>query len=636
MCGVVGILRTTGQADLRDQHVVERMAKSVEHRGPDGNGVVNVGPMTIGHQRLSIIDLEGGGQPMSDPGKRIFVSFNGEIYNHRALRSELEERGHQFRTQSDTEILIHLYLDCGLSMLEKLEGMYAFALFDSQEDRLLLARDPMGQKPLFWSRNEERIIFASEMRAIVQDPATSRTMNKDAIALYFRHDCVPAPWTIYEDVYKLEAGSFVVFDGPNYSPQHHEYCPFPSDETGGGSWGLERAKTELWDRIVQSVEQRLMSDVPLGLFLSGGVDSTIVLAAMAECMPAERIKCYSIGFEDASFDERGPAKLVADHFGAKHRVRVLGPQTSLEMIPEVLGHLSEPFADPSIVPTWLLSNFAREEVTVALGGDGGDEVFLGYPTFKIDEIARLLSQAPVWFRSGLPDLLSKALPMSDANMSPRFTLQRFAGGMRLDWPQQHFGWITGVHPSYLSEILAGNNQSDQSSMLAIERLVERERNVSATKNHLLSSLYSRLYLGECVLQKVDRASMANSLEVRAPLLSKSVVRAAMGLPHHLRASKAILRKILEEKGLPATIYKQKKKGFGIPVSSWLRGPLREYAQDLLIGQSIRQDSVLNADGVAKIWAAHQSKKGDFRKELWSILAFRIWEQGHYGPQGSSH
>jgi asparagine synthase (glutamine-hydrolysing) len=641
MCGIVGMLRTQGPVQAHDQKLVEAMGVDLHHRGPDGDGQSTIGPCVLGHRRLAIIDLTNGQQPMSGSDNRVTVSFNGEIYNHKEIRADLEKHGYVFRTECDTEALIHLYEHKGLEMFQDLEGMYAFALWDAGKNRLVLARDPMGQKPLYWAQLKDRVVFSSEMRSILRAPDLPRNINTASVALYLRHDSIPAPWTIYENVHKVEPGHFVVLEGPDFEPNPCGFSPFPVDATAGFDLGPEEAKKRLWNTLVESVEQRLMSDVPLGLFLSGGVDSTVILAAMAECTTAKNIACFSIGFQDPSFDERGPAQMVAKHFGVQHQVRVLDPETSLHMVPTILNHLSEPFADPSIVPTWLLSEFTREHVTVALGGDGGDELFLGYPTFGLDRTARTLGRTPKWFRSGIPGAISRLLPRSSRNMSTQFKLQRFSSGMKLPWPHNHFVWITGMRPNCFDRVLRdglakSEATPDAPSFRALNRILEREEKRSVSREHLLSSLYSELYLSGCVLQKVDRASMANSLEVRAPFLGRAVVREAMGLPPSLRRSKKILRSILADLGLPASIYKRPKKGFGIPVAQWLRGPLKEYASELFTGQGVQQSTILDPGGVSQIWEAHLSGKADYRKELWSLLALRAWEQSPYGPHGGAH
>jgi asparagine synthase (glutamine-hydrolysing) len=640
VCGIVGLVRERGPAREQDTAAVAVMRDSLTHRGPDDAGLETLGRCVLGHRRLSIVDLGTGQQPMSDPEKRAWVVFNGEIYNHLELRAELEAKGHRFRTSSDTEVLVHLYLAEGVSFLERLEGMYALALWDVCHERLLLARDPMGQKPLFWTRAGGSLLFSSELKGLLAHPAVPRKVDRKGVRLYLRHDCVPAPHTIYEGTKKLEAGTHLLFEVGCGEPQAGRHHALPLDAADLRDVSPEEARERLWEALVRAVERRLMSDVPLGVFLSGGIDSTVVVAAMAECLEASRIRTFTVGFEERSYDESEHARVVAERFGTEHSEEILAPEVALSVLPEVLGILDEPFADHSIVPTWLLSRFTRRHVTVALGGDGGDELFMGYPTFFIDKAARIASILPRLARSGLPSALARLLPVSDANMSAAFKMRRLGGGMALPWPFMHFAWITGLAPDLLDGVLQTGFSGDardveDESLAAVRETLDELRGAAASPLDLVAGLYARLYLGEDVLQKVDRASMAHSLEARAPFLDRDFHRLAFSLPARHKVSgsvgKAMLRRLVDRHGLPSSIVYRKKKGFGVPVAGWLKGPLRPLAEDLLLAPDVAATGVLEPVAVKRLFEDHVAGRADHRKELWSLLVYRAWERGPYGP-----
>jgi asparagine synthase (glutamine-hydrolysing) len=635
MCGIVGSVLRVGSPGAQERERIARMRDTLLHRGPDDVGLTSSGTCTLGHARLSVIDIEGGHQPMSDISENIWVVFNGEIYNFQELREDLEREGAQFRTQSDTEVLIHLYRARGVDFLEDLDGMYGLALWDKQRQRLVLARDPAGEKPLYWSETPNGFIFASELRALLKHPDASRSLDRGALRLYLRHDSIPAPRSIYRNIQKIEPGCHLVLDARTFSHQVKQHYALPVDAVDLENRSFEEAKKQVRTSLIRSVESRLISDVPLGLFLSGGIDSTLILWAMRECIPSSQIKTFSIGFEDPSYDESNEANLVAKHFGTHHRSQTFSALKGTEAVPQVLAHLDEPFADPSIVPTWMLSEFAREHVTVALGGDGGDELFLGYPTFQLEPWARAASRLPKPLRKNVPKSIARLFPHSDGNMSTRFKLDRLSDGLALEWPFSHFAWITGMNVGHLDSVLtpAFSDRalsSYDSSHEAIRNQIAKMQNRARDPMNLLSGLYARLYLASCVLQKVDRASMAHGLEVRAPFLAKDMIHTALGLETSMKSgrgqSKRILRSIAADLDLPREIVKRPKKGFGIPVSEWLKGPLKSYTEDLLLGADAGESGVLRVEGVQALWSDHLEGRADHRKNLWPLICFRAWER----------
>ncbi|MBR57900.1 MAG: asparagine synthase (glutamine-hydrolyzing) [Myxococcales bacterium] len=640
MCGIVGLVRRSGASTTDDRNEIERMRNSLRHRGPDGAGLSTLGRSVLGHQRLAVVDIDGGHQPMEHAHKPIQVVFNGEIYNHAKLRQELEADGVVFRTSSDTEVIPYLYERLGPDFVEHLDGMFALAVWDNENETLVLARDRVGQKPLYWTQTTHGVYFASELRALLESNRVERSVDQTGMRLFLRHDSIPAPHTIYAGVFKVEPGAHLVFTHPTDPPQvrYHYNVPLHSDlqvETDP-----KRRQETLWNHIVSSVDHRLMADVPLGMFLSGGIDSTVILAAMAECLPAHQIKSFSIGFEDESYDESDFAKEVAQHFGVSHQLSTITGEEAVNLVPEVLGQIDEPFADPSIVPTWILSAFAREQVTVALSGDGGDELFRGYPTFRLDPMVQHLKQIPQFLRGALPQKMAQLIPQSPGNQSASFLADRFSSALQLDWPHIHFAWITGLRPPVLDSVLHETFRGDaqqitDSTFQAVNAILQRLDPDDQKPLGLVAALYVYLYLSCCVLQKVDRASMAHGLEARAPLLSPDVIANAFTLPNEdlmkRGSSKRILRNIVQSYGLSDRIISRPKKGFGIPVADWLRGPLRTFAEDLLTGSEIKSSTVLDADTIANLWGEHLSGARDHRKELWALLAYRVWEQGPYGP-----
>ncbi len=640
MCGIVGLVRRSGVTTADDRSEVERMRNSLRHRGPDDEGLSSIGRCVLGHQRLAVVDIDGGHQPMEHAHKPIQVVFNGEIYNHAQLRRELEAEGVQFRTSSDTEVIPYLYERLGPDFVERLDGMFALAVWDNEKETLLLARDRVGQKPLYWTQGEHGVYFGSELRALLESTRVERRVDQTGLRLFLRHDSVPAPYTIYSGVYKVEPGALLLFSEPAAPPQVRYHYDIPLNPALEAETDPARRQEVLWNHIVASVDRRLMADVPLGMFLSGGIDSTVILAAMAECLPANQIKTFSIGFEEESYDESSYAQEVAQHFGVSHQLSTVTGDQAVRLVPEVLGQLDEPFADPSIVPTWMLSAFAREQVTVALSGDGGDELFRGYPTFRLDPLVRHLKQVPQFLRGTLPQQMAKLIPQSSGNQSAAFLADRFSAALQLDWPHIHFGWITGLRPTVLDSVLHDDLRGDacattDTSFQAVNHILQRLDGMNKEPRGLVAALYVYLYLSCCVLQKVDRASMAHGLEARAPLLSPDVIKDAFSLPDEdlmkHGSSKRILRNIVQSHGLSDRIISRPKKGFGIPVADWLRGPLKTFAEDYLLGPGIKESTVLQPEVVEKLWGEHLSGTRDHRKELWALLTYRVWEHGPYGP-----
>lgn len=631
MCGLCGLV-DPGRRLADPRAVVQRMNDALAHRGPDDAGIYHDGPAWLGHRRLSIIDLAGGHQPIGNEDGTIQVVLNGEIYNFQELRARLEARGHVFRTRSDTEVIVHLYEEKGLGLLDDLVGMFAIALWDGHRERLLLARDRLGKKPLYYQVADGGIAFGSELRALMAHPSTPREVDLGALRKYLLYDAVPAPQTILRGARKLEPGEWLTFEGGHvergfYWDLTFEEGAVPRDETA--------LHARLWEALLESTRLRLISDVPLGVFLSGGIDSTTIVALMAELMPADRIKTFSIGFENKSFDESSYAREVARYFGTDHREQVLDAATMLELLPGILASMSEPLADGSLVPTYLLSRFTRQHVTVALGGDGGDELLLGYPTFQAHRVARLFEGVPRALFSRVLSPLAHLLPVSTDNISFDFKVKRFLEGMAYPADERHFVWIGSLGPRAQEEVLSEGVRAATAGLDVFEDVARhRARCRPRDEWDRLSYLYAKLYMQDDILVKVDRASMAHGLETRAPLLDHRVVRLLAALPTDQKmrgfTMKYVLKRMLRGK-VPDAVLDRPKKGFGIPVAEWLKGPLRSFATDLLAPETLRRDGLFDADGVGRLLADHLSGRRDNRKPLWSLLAFQMWMR-EYGPR----
>ena len=632
MCGISGLLDLEGRfASSRWVEAVKRMTDAQAHRGPDDAGFFVAHPVYLGFRRLSILDLDTGRQPQANEDAQVVVVFNGEIYNFEALRARLVANGHTFRTRSDTEVLVHLYEEKGEALVDDLSGMFAFALWDRRRRRLVLARDRMGQKPLHYAWDGRVLAFASELTGLMQ-ARDAWTLSATAVSKYLLYDAVPAPDTVVAEARKLGPGEVMVVDADGSRTLRRYWAlPFPERhdlvEPGPALAAFEQA-------FVPAVEHHLVSDVPLGVFLSGGLDSTAVLDAMARVKPVDQIRTFAVGFDDPSFDESGPAEAVARAVGCRHHLERLSADVMLDLAPRIVDEMDEPLADPSFVPTWLLSRFTRRHVTVALGGDGGDELFLGYPTFVAHRLA-------TWARAVLPPPASRGLlalahalvPVSTANVSADYQLKRFLKGLAYGEWERHAVWIGGQPPDEQAPLFRPGALPPgflaQGVLADVARVVD-----DLGPRHPLdvaAGLYARLYLENLILVKVDRASMANSLEVRAPFLDPEVVavacRVAPALKLRGRTTKWLLRRYLAGR-IPADVLARPKKGFGIPLSAWLRGPLRPWLADTLSPERLAPLGLFEPAAVARLVAQHVAGRREHRKVLWSLAVLSEWARRH--------
>jgi len=629
MCGIVGFL-TSKATDVPDHEVLRTMRDSLVHRGPDDSGefirpVDERGPFVfLGHRRLSIIDLSGGHQPLSNENETVWAIFNGEIYNFRELRSGLEARGHKFKTTSDTEVIVHSYEEYGEECFKRFNGMFAIGIWDESQKRLVLARDRLGKKPLYYSLINGTFIFASELKAILGYPYFPRKVDPLSLMKYLFFEYIPSPHTIFKDAKKLPPASYLIWEGRKTEVQEY-WSPFCIEQT---EKDLSEAEVELRmvDLLRNSVKRRLISDVPLGVFLSGGIDSSTITAFAQKEVPG-KIKTFSIGFEDPSFDESKYARLASKHLGTEHHEQTMTPSDLLNLVPNLPDILDEPMADASILPTYLLSKFTREHVTVALGGDGGDELFAGYPTYLAHKFARRYEM----FRGSLHPIiafLGNLLPVSDNNISFDFKVKKFLSGIGYPDGIRNFVWLGSFSFPELRKVLSLGLDVPFDPIRIAEEIQSYERGFPLKdETTLLQYLDLKLYLQDDILVKVDRASMACSLEVRAPFLDHEFVEFVMNLPSSLKlrrfTAKYLLKKVMKD-FLPKEVIHRKKKGFGVPIAKWVKGPLRELFGDLLSFDRIKREGFLNPSYVSSLLQDHLVNKKDNRKQLWTLLVWELW------------
>jgi asparagine synthase (glutamine-hydrolysing) len=615
MCGICGVA-AAGPGAVADLEAVRRMNARLLHRGPDSDGLFHDGGVALAMRRLSIIDLEHGDQPISGEDGAVTVVQNGEIYNYRELRRELEGRGHRFRTDSDTEVLVHLYEEHGDSFVERLRGMFAIALWDGRQRRLLLARDRFGIKPLYYRFAAGTLSFASELKAMLEQPGFSREIDPRAVAAYLAFNSIPAPLTIFAEARKLPAGTLAVWrDGELTQTRYARPAPPPADEVRRGP--RSELADELRETLRDSVRAHLVADVPVGVLLSGGVDSA-GLAALAAGEAGEAVKTFSVGFEEASFDELDRARLVAERYRTDHHEIVLRPD-AVELFPRLVEAFDEPFGDSSALPTYLVSELAAGEVKVALSGEGGDELFGGYYTYVADLLA-----ARVGRLAALAAPLAELLPSSDAKVSFDYKAKRFARGAHLPPLERHHAWKEIFGGEARASLLGGRDPGWDPVDIYRERYAET---AGAEPLARLQDVDLGIYLVDDLLVKTDRSSMAHSLELRVPFLDAEVAGMALGLATPLKvrglAKKRLLRRALAPL-LPEEILRGPKQGFSIPVAAWLRGPLQGFAREVLSAETLSRQGWLDSATVTALLDRHCSGRDDLSRQLWGLIAFTLW------------
>jgi asparagine synthase (glutamine-hydrolysing) len=641
MCGICGFI-----GDARPD-VLKRMRDALVHRGPDDSGSYVDGRVQLGHRRLSVIDLAHGQQPFESHDGSIVVIFNGEIYNHGLLRDRLEAKGHRYRTHCDTESIVHAYQEYGEKCPEHLDGMFAFVLHDRAKGILFGARDRFGKKPFFYGLPRERsgrcFVFASEIRSLLLHPAVSReaTVSRRGVMSYLLHDYSPGELTTFEGIHKLLPGHAFRLTVDREAPLkldcwRYWQNPIETATSSGTSLGESAAIAELDRRFDAAVERRLMTDVPLGVFLSGGIDSSAVVAFMSRHVPPSEIQTFSIGFDEASFDESPYSDAAARYYGTKHRSRICTAEEALGEMRRCFEHMDEPLADPSLIPSSLLARFARETVTVSLGGDGGDELFAGYDPFRAIAPARLYSAVvPGWLDRSLSGLASRLLPNPGSNMSPAFRVNRFLRGAKVPEEERMATWMGAFDPAGVAALVdeATSDEIRREFFESERSLLMAMKSRSADAVRLGLAYFQSFYLVDDILVKADRASMMHSLELRSPFLDTELAEFVNGLPSQLKyhngKTKYLLKKMLGRTVdgrpmVPDRLLSRPKKGFGVPVARWIRQELREEFRSKLLSDWPGKLDFLSVKRIEEILRLHNAGSRDYGKELWALFVLGEW------------
>lgn len=616
MCGIAGMLAEPGR--LADSRLLRAMTGILAHRGPDGDGHHEDGRVGLGHRRLSIIDLATGEQPMSNDDASVWITFNGEIYNYRELRRELESRGYRFRTASDTEVIIKAYEAFGPDCVGHLRGMFAFALWDARRRRLFLARDRAGIKPLVYAWNGRRLLFASELKALLQDPDLARELDSEALRDYLTFLYIPSPKTIFRGIRKLPPASYLLLDADGGEPVIRRYWQLefrPEAGRGEAEW-IEGLRAQLAD----AVQSHLVSDVPIGAFLSGGVDSGSVVALMARAAQGP-VRTFSIGFEDEAFDEVGYARQVAQRYHTDHYEFVVKPD-ALEALPRLAWQFDEPFADSSALPTYYVSKITREHVTVGLSGDGGDENFAGYTRYaRALALHRGLDRGPGRLVRPFLALGGRLLPSGARG-------QGYLALLGADPVDRYYQIMTGGRIGALRGLLGADVRDSVMPGLGPDRF---RTHAGAAAAHDYVAAMQRIdietYLPEDILTKVDRTSMLVSLEARVPLLDHVLMEYVATMPTALKLSdaggKAIFKHAMAD-ALPHDVLHRPKMGFGVPLARWFRAELGDHAREVLLDSRTRRRGLLDTDAVARLLEEHRSGHRDRATLLWAVLCLEEW------------
>lgn len=622
MCGICGIV--TSEPGAEQGAAVRAMCETIVHRGPDDDGFHIDARAALGMRRLSIIDLNTGRQPMRSEDGRISVVFNGEIYNYRELRTGLEAKGHVFHTMSDTEVIPHLYEEYGEDFAHKLNGMFGIALWDADAGALVLVRDRLGVKPLYYAELPGRLLFGSEAKAVLAAPGVSHALDPLALDQYLTYEYIPPPLSIYRDIKKLAPGEMLVYKNGTVRVRRWWDAPAepPMQITG------DAAAEQLRELVRDAVRMRLVADVPLGVFLSGGLDSTTTTACAAQFSP--HIKSFCIGFEEPSYDESEPARRAAAAIGTDHHEDRLPLSAAIDLLPDIFEKLDEPLSDASLLPTYLLSRFTRRHVTVALSGDGGDELFAGYPTYQAHKLHAMWRRLPGPARAAAARAVDM-LPVSENNMNLGFKLRKFIGGAGYGPMERQFVWLGPFAPHERAAFLSPDllNTLRGHDIFAPARAALGPQRAAWPDVETAMFLDLRFYLGEDLMTKVDRASMMHSLEVRTPFLDYRVVEFASRLPVSLKLNGWKTKYILKKAAaplIPEFVLQRKKKGFGIPLTPWIRRELRESFEDTLSPAALRGQGLFNPDAVQSLLRAHIDGRADNRKKLWSLYVFTRWQQ----------
>ncbi len=624
MCGISGLVYTDPRHPV-DRELLRRMTTTLAHRGPDADGFFWGDGAALGHRRLSIIDLSTGDQPIYNEDASRVVVFNGEIYNFHEVRADLEQRGHRFATASDTEAIVHAWEEYGDACLSRLRGMFAIALWDLRRRRLLLARDRVGKKPLYYAHDGEHLLFASELKALLGDPSLKRAVSLEALDDYLTYGAVPAPRTVYQGVHQLPPAHYLVWeDGRIRTEEYWDVQYRPAPARSEADWLAQ------FDSIFsESVRLRMIADVPLGAFLSGGVDSSAVVGAMAAAS-SRPVVTTTISFADGAFDEAPHARTVAHALGTDHTELRVEPKAA-EILPTLAWHLDEPFADSSALPSYYVARAARQRVTVALSGDGGDEIFAGYEWrygLNLTE-GRARRAIPGPLRRGILGPLAAIWPKADRLPRP-LRWKFFLRNLSLEPEQAYFHDMSLFTPADKAALLEPDfrrSLGGYDPFPTFRRHFDRVRGLDPLNRLLYVDL--KTWLPNDILVKMDRMAMANSLEVRSPLLDHTVIEFAAGLPPDLkyrRGTSKYLLKRLAERRIPASAIHRPKMGFSIPLAAWLRGELKATAEDLLLSERALGRRYFRPDQVRAMWSRHQTGRRNHSHHLWALMMLELWQR----------
>lgn len=623
MCGIVGFAEAKKKSINRG--VLEKMNQAIHHRGPDEDGFYVGQNVGLAMRRLSIIDLAGGQQPIYNEDKSKTIVFNGEIYNFQLIRADLEKLGDKFYTNCDTEVILHLYDRYGSDCVQHLRGMFAFAIWDEREETLFLARDRIGKKPLLYSHQPDgNLIFGSEFRALLEHPQIGREIDYKAINHYLSYLCIPAPLTVYKQIRKLEPAHWLLWKNGEikieryWSPDFNHKIKISQTEAEEETLRLLREATKI----------RLISEVPLGAFLSGGVDSSTVVALMAEAS-ATPVKTFSIGFEEEDFSELKYAKIVAEHVGAEHHEFIVKPD-ALEILPLLVEHYGEPYADSSSIATYYVSRETRRHVTVALNGDGGDESFAGYERYFAMQLAEKYHKIPGVVRKSLIENAVGLLPSSEIKRSRTRDLKRFVKAASLPKVERYFRWVSAIDRQTKESLYTENFKSEivgEDSAAILEKWFAASNGQGIVDATMFTDQMT--YLPNDLLVKVDIASMANSLEARSPFLDHKVIEFAASLPENIKLkgteTKYLLKKVASRLVPPKVLYR-KKMGFGVPLTHWFRGQLKDFISEHLLSEKFAKRGILKPEAVKKIVVEHINSERDNTYQIWTLLMLELWFQ----------
>lgn len=628
MCGIAGILRLDERRP-DDREALRAMRESLVHRGPDGHGSLIRGPVRLTMCRLGIIDLQGGDQPMSNETGSIHVVFNGEIYNFAELRESLLGYGHRFRTRSDTETIVHAYEQWGEDFVHRLNGMFAIALWDEDQERLLLARDRAGIKPLYFAHTSSVLVFGSELKALLKSGLVPRELDYESLGQYLSLEYIPAPASIVRGVRKLRPGHLLTASMCEVRDRAYWDLSLGKSEIDP-PLGEERDQVRAFREVLQrAVRQEMVSDVPFGVLLSGGIDSSSVAAFMTKATD-EPVQSFSVSFAERWFDESPFARRVASHLGTSHHELRVTPSDLYEALPSILTQVDEPFADPSIVPTYLVSRFARQHVKVVLGGDGGDEMLAGYSSLQAHRLAPMYRMVPATFRQAVVERAAASLPASPRYPAFDYLLRRFIQGADAP-PWRRHQMLTGALYGEAKSAVLHPDVRQAINDRGFDAMLADTAAASGAEHPLNRILYQdfKLYLEGDVLAKTDRASMAASLETRVPLLNVNVLSYLERVPLALKlrglTGKYVLRRAVADL-LPRSIIRRRKRGFSIPITAWLNNDLRPLAQEYLNESRLQREGIFNPPEVARLLDEHARRAGNHAKSIWTILMFQLWRE----------